>query len=226
MINLTSLNQERKEYAFLYHCQNYWVVLSKLDDDEKFDVLKTQINFKYRRYYFNRFAINYLKSHDEEWSSLYFDEMSEISHNFDIQNLSSHNKKEIIALQNKDEAELLGLIRSRARKNKLKITLKKRWMFKATIYEKFYNKNPIKKNKIMFESFYGKFYTDSPKYIYEYLYENYGDRFEYVWVLNKNNIKIPGNPKTVKRFSLDYYKHLAESRYFVFNTRHPKRLRK
>ena len=118
------------------------------------------------------------------------------------------------------------LIKRRARKNKLKLTLKKRWMFKSSIYNKYYNNQEIKENKILFESFYGKFYTDSPKYIYEYLYENFGDKFEYVWVLNKRGVKIPGNPKTVKRFSLDYYKHLAESKYLVFNTRHPKRLRK
>lgn len=225
-INLTSLNQEPKEYSFLYHCQNYWDVLSKLDDNEKFDTLRTEINYKYRRYYFNTFANLYLNSLEEEWSSIYFDEMRKISQNFDIENLSSHNKKEIIALQNNDKTGLLDLIRSRARINKLKIILKRRWMVKASIYEKFYNENPIKENKIMFESFYGKFYTDSPKYIYEYLYETFGDKFEYVWVLNKNNIKIPGNPKTVKRFTLDYYKQLAESKYFVFNTRHPKRIKK
>lgn len=225
-INLTSLNQEPKTFSFVYHCQNYWDVLAKFDNDEKFDTLKAQINYKYRRYYFNKFAIKYLNNPEEEWSALYFDEMSRISQNFDIANLSRHNKNEIIALQKKDENTLRRLIQRRARINNMKIIFKKRWMFKTSIYRKYYNENPIKDNKIMFESFYGKFYTDSPKYIYEYLYENFGDKFEYVWVLNKRNVKIPGNPTVVKRFSFDYYKHLAESKYFVFNTRHPKRLTK
>ena len=225
-INLTSLTQEPKKYAFLYHCQNYWDTLARFGSEEKFEVLKSRINFKYRRFYFNKFAIKYLNSAEKEWSAIYLDEMSKISQNFDIENLSSHNKKEVLALQAKDEPTLRKLIKRRARKNKLKLTLKKRWMFKSSIYNKYYNNQEIKENKILFESFYGKFYTDSPKYIYEYLYETFGDKFEYVWVLNKRGVKIPGNPKTVKRFSLDYYKHLAESKYLVFNTRHPKRLRK
>lgn len=225
-INLTSLNQEPKKFAFLYHCQNYWHVMKQLGNDEISQTLKSRINFKYRRFYFNKFAIKYLNNPEEEWSEIYFDEMSKISKNFDIENLSRHNKKEVLALQQKDEPTLKKLIRKRARKNKLKILLKKRWMLKATLYNRHYNNQPIKENKILFESFYGKFYTDSPKYIYEYLYENYKDKFEFVWVLNKNNIKIPGNPTTVKRFSLSYYKHLAESKYLVFNTRQPKRLKK
>ena len=225
-INLTSLTQEPKMYAFIYHCQNYWDTLARFGSEEKFEVLKSRINFKYRRFYFNKFAIKYLNSAEKEWSAIYLDEMSKISQNFDIENLSSHNKKEVLALQAKDEPTLRKLIKRRARKNKLKLTLKKRWMFKSSIYNKYYNNQEIKENKILFESFYGKFYTDSPKYIYEYLYETFGDKFEYVWVLNKRGVKIPGNPKTVKRFSLDYYKHLAESKYLVFNTRHPKRLMK
>lgn len=225
-INLTSLTQEPKKYAFIYHCQNYWDTLARFGNEKKFEVLKSRINFKYRRFYFNKFAIKYLNSAEKEWSAIYLDEMSKISQNFDIENLSSHNKKEVLALQAKDEPTLRKLIKRRARKNKLKLTLKKRWMFKSSIYNKYYNNQEIKENKILFESFYGKFYTDSPKYIYEYLYETFGDKFEYVWVLNKRGVKIPGNPKTVKRFSLDYYKHLAESKYLVFNTRHPKRLRK
>lgn len=225
-INLTSLNQEPKKFAFLYHCQNYWDVLSKLGGGEKFEILYSRINFKYRRFYFNKFAIKYLNNPEEEWSSIYLDEMSRVSQNFDVENLSKNNRNEILALRSKDEVTLKKRIKHRARKNKLKILLKKRWMFKSTIYTRHYNNRPLKKNKIMFESFYGKFYTDSPKYLYEYLYQNHREEFEFVWVLNKGGVKIPGNPKTVKRFSLDYYKHLGESKYFVFNTRHPKRLRK
>ncbi|WP_458453942.1 bifunctional glycosyltransferase/CDP-glycerol:glycerophosphate glycerophosphotransferase [Methanobrevibacter sp.] len=225
-INLTSLNQEPKAYGFLYHCQNYWNIINQLGSDEASQKLKDRINFKYRRFYFNRFAIKYLNSAEKEWSSVYLDEMSRISQNFDITNLSRHNKKEVLAIQAKDEVELKKLIKRRARKNKLGILLKKRWMFKSTIYEKYYNRQPVKENKILFESFYGKFYSDSPKYLYEFLYENFPDDFEFVWVLNKGNVKIPGNPVTVKRFSLDYYKHLAQSKYLVFNTRQPKRLNK
>lgn len=76
----------------------------------------------------------------------------------------------------------------------------------------------------MFESFSGDFYSDSPKYIYEYLYNHYGDEFEYVWVINNNKTKIPGNPITTKRFSLKYHKLMATSKYWVVNTRQAGRL--
>ena len=75
----------------------------------------------------------------------------------------------------------------------------------------------------MFESFRGDFYTDSPKYIYEYLYNNYNNDYEFVWVINDLNTPIPGNPKKVKRFSLNYYKELATSKYWVINGRQPGR---
>ena len=65
----------------------------------------------------------------------------------------------------------------------------------------------------------GDFYTDNPKYIYEYLLKNYGDNFEYVWVINDKRTKIPGNPKKVKRLTLEYYHTMATSKYRVLNGR-------
>ncbi len=44
---------------------------------------------------------------------------------------------------------------------------------------------PIKRNRVFFNSFYGKSYSDNPKAVSETLYDLYGDRFEYVWVLNQ-----------------------------------------
>ena len=77
--------------------------------------------------------------------------------------------------------------------------LRKRWRFKTFIYFRHYNRKPINKKQFIFESFLGKFYSDSPKYIYEYLYENFSDEFDFVWVINDKSVKIPGNPKKVKR---------------------------
>ena len=65
-------------------------------------------------------------------------------------------------------------------------------------YKEVYNKKPTQDNKIIFISFGGKYYSDSPKYLYEYLYNNYGDKFEYVWVINDPTVENPGNPKKVK----------------------------
>lgn len=71
-----------------------------------------------------------------------------------------------------------------------------------------------------------KYYTDSPKYIYEYLIENYGDKLEYIWIINDTSTKIPGNPKKIKRNSLKYFYYVATSKYWVTNGRQPYKLLK
>lgn len=50
---------------------------------------------------------------------------------------------------------------------------------------------PVKKNRILFSSFEGGNYGCSPKYIFEYMYENYGDSYEYVWCINDKNKNTP-----------------------------------
>jgi hypothetical protein len=59
---------------------------------------------------------------------------------------------------------------------------------KTAIYYKIFNKKEIKTNQIIFCSFKGDYYSDSPKYIYEYLYENYNDEYDFVWVLNDKKV--------------------------------------
>ena len=135
-------------------------------------------------------------------------------------------KREIKALQNNDIKKLKRYIKFRINLKKTKRILRKRWRFKTFIYFRHYNRKPINKKQFIFESFLGKFYSDSPKYIYEYLYENFSDEFDFVWVINDKSVKIPGNPKKVKRFSLEYYKELARSKYWVVNGRQASRLHK
>ena len=96
--------------------------------------------------------------------------------------------------------------------------------FNQIIYHHFYNKQEIKKKRIVFESFSGHYYTDNPKYLYEYIYNNYKDDFEYVWVIDDNKREILGNPLRVKKYSLKYHKMMATSKYWVINTRQPARL--
>lgn len=227
-IHLTSLIQEDKEFEFRMYCEKYNEVQAylKSHDGEKYDVLSSTITYKLLRYYLKRFANKFISAEDPIWRNEYLDIMSDISQDFDTSHLKSSLKKEIKALQVKDKESMTKSIRSRARRNKFRMMLSKRWMFKSTIYTKFYNKRPIVENKIVFESFLGKYYSDSPKYLYEYLYNTYGDRFEYVWVINDRSVKIPGNPKKVKRFSLEFYKEVAEAKYWVINGRQAARLRK
>lgn len=87
------------------------------------------------------------------------------------------------------------------------------------IYKRIFQNRPLKENLVVFESFQGKAYSDSPKYIYEYMHRNNKD-YNCVWVLNDAK-KIPGSPKTVKRFSLRYYYYMARAKYIVSNVRMP-----
>lgn len=227
-VNLPSLIQEEKEFEFLMYCDKYMEIQSFLKGKagEKYGELSSTITSKYLRYYLKRFANRFVSAQDDIWRNEYFDMMSEISRDFSTSHLRPNLKKEIRALQEKDRPTLTKYIRLRARANKFRMMLRKRWMFKNTIYTRYYNRHPLVNNKIVFESFLGKYYSDSPKYLYEYLYSNYGDRFEYVWVINDKSVKIPGNPKKVKRFSLEFYREVAEAKYWVINGRQAARLKK
>ncbi|MBQ2961920.1 bifunctional glycosyltransferase family 2 protein/CDP-glycerol:glycerophosphate glycerophosphotransferase [Methanobrevibacter sp.] len=236
-INAPSLNQEEKENSFLMYANAYYHVLDHLSrlieeahlegnqfNEEKYEILKARITRKLLRFYFKKFSREFQISEDEEWRNENFDVMSDISQDFNIENYSYLKKKEIKALQKGNKAQLLNYIKFRSHKKHIRRIFIEPWRFKALIYRKIINKKEIQPKKLLFESFYGKYYSDSPKHLYEYLYNNHRDDFEFVWVLNKGNVEIPGNPKTVKRFSLGYYRHIATAEYYIFNTRHPRRL--
>lgn len=44
--------------------------------------------------------------------------------------------------------------------------------------------------------------------------------------MNHKGVKIPGNPKTVKKYSLSYFRQAAKSKYWLTNTRQPALLSK
>ncbi len=83
---------------------------------------------------------------------------------------------------------------------------------------------PVKKNRILFSSFCGSNCSCNPKAVFEYLLENYKDKFEFVWLFDfKSNPEIPQevkeNCKCVQFNSdeSDYYK--ATSGVWCFNHR-------
>ncbi|MBT3120088.1 CDP-glycerol glycerophosphotransferase family protein, partial [Bacillus inaquosorum] len=86
-----------------------------------------------------------------------------------------------------------------------------------TIFNQVCESNPINKKMIFFESFLGKSYSGNPKYIYEKLLElGYSNQFIFIWSYSGKSI-IPGNPIIVERESEEYFKYLAESKYWVNN---------
>ena len=226
-VNLTSLSQELKDEKFVLYFDQYFKVKDILakKQEKKFKILSKHITIALYKYYYYRYSLSFLNNKKEGIRTVYFDKMCEISKDFD-ELVNWKSKREVKALQSKDMVKYEKLLRFRYGYVQTKKIMKKPSKLNLWFYNEVYNKKPTQDNKIIFISFGGKYYSDSPKYLYEYLYNNYGDKFEYVWVINDPTVEIPGNPKKVKRYSREYYKEVAQSKYWVTNGRHPERLRK
>ena len=213
-INLKSLNDEMGEDTFLIYAEKFKKAIENID----IEVLRDEFASKLFKYYYSNFADNFYANPDKKWRNEYFDILVDLMANMDFKNLSFYQKREFKALKSHDKNKLRKLLKLRINFSKL-LEMDNMWRIKAAIYYKIFNKKEINQKQIIFCSFRGDYYSDSPKYLYEYLYENYPDEFDYVWVLNDKNVKVPGNPKKVKRFSLDFYKEVARSKYWVINGR-------
>lgn len=86
-----------------------------------------------------------------------------------------------------------------------------------------FKKMPIRRDWVFIESFFGKSYSDSPKYLYEYLQKTRGDKYRYIWVLNKKSPALAksGKHTRVKMNSLRYVYYASRCGYRIFNVRQP-----
>lgn len=220
-INLTSLTQEEKGDTFLLYCEEYEKVLGKISQftTEKYEFLKQEMLEKFYRYYYGNFAVNFARNPDSKWRGVYFDKLYEILSWYNVGKLPFLQKMEMKAFKQKNTGKLRKFIQFRFISHRIRQMLGSYELIKVLIYLNIFNKQKINDNQIFIESFRGDFYSDSPKYLYQYLMEHYGDRYDYVWVMNRRGVKIPGNPKTVKKYSLNYFKEAAKSRYWLINTR-------
>ena len=211
-INLPSLNQEIGDDYIFKSIEEYKDAKTAIKSD-LFKELMAQKMFGY--YYYTFSKTNHLQPIEalDAFMGIADDFKGNLIQNFELNALKSKNKQKTIKLS-----------KIRVTCNRLLNFIKHPQNIYHTLYHNIYNKRPINNKRIMFESFSGDFYSDSPKYIYEYLHNHYGDEFEYVWVINDNKTKIPGNPITTKRFSLKYHKLMATSKYWVVNTRQAGRL--
>ncbi|MFS0787785.1 CDP-glycerol glycerophosphotransferase family protein [Shouchella sp. 1P09AA] len=83
-------------------------------------------------------------------------------------------------------------------------------------------KTKIKDHVILYESFLGRNYSDSPKYIYEYLKNQYPNKYKHIWVFNDPSKEEPRDAIKVKRFSFKHMYYMAKAKYHVNNMRQPK----
>lgn len=86
-----------------------------------------------------------------------------------------------------------------------------------------FKKMPLRRDWVFIESFFGKSYSDSPKYLYEYLQKTRGDKYRYIWVLNKKSPALAksGKHTRVKMNSLRYVYYASRCGYRIFNVRQP-----
>jgi len=213
-INLKSLNDQMGGDKFLIYAEKFKKAIENID----LEPLRDEFASKLFKYYYSNFSDKFYANPNKKWRNEYFDILVGLMVNIDFKNLSFYQKRELKALKSHDKNKLRKLLKLRINFSKL-LEMDNMWRIKAAIYYKIFNKKEINQKQIIFCSFRGDYYSDSPKYLYEYLYENYPDDFDYVWVLNDKNVKVPGNPKKVKRFSLDFYKEVARSKYWVINGR-------
>ena len=212
-INSPSLNQELEDNKGINDINAYMDIRDRIESE----LLKKLMINKIFDYYYTTFSHEFILEPNYKYLESFFDIADEFKSNI-------VNKTEINALKAGDTQKVVKLMKLRINFKRGINLIKEPWRFYHVLYYYYYNKRPIKNNRIIFESFSGNYYSDNPKYLYEYLYKNYKDDFELVWVLNDLHTKIPGNPKKVKRFSLKYHKLMATSKYWVINTRQAGRL--
>lgn len=96
---------------------------------------------------------------------------------------------------------------------------------------KYYNKNIILDNMIIFESYMGRQYSCSPKALYEEMLKDtkYSD-FIKIWSFKNpeehNDLLNNKNTYIVKYKSEDYYKAYSQAKYWITNSRIPNEIKK
>ncbi len=78
---------------------------------------------------------------------------------------------------------------------------------------------PIKKNRILFTSRDGEDIADNPRYIFDFLYDNYSDKLEYIWVYNGSmgNKNFGKDVKIIKRHTISWFYYMETSKVVINN---------
>ena len=81
---------------------------------------------------------------------------------------------------------------------------------------------PIQNNKVLLWSDDFKGFGCNPKYIALYLAQHFGDRYDIVWVLERDRKMpegIPENIRIVRYFSMEYLKEISTAKVIICNSR-------
>lgn len=224
-INLPSLSKMKRGDRFPQIVAAYNVARDQVKHNP---FLKYALEKHICKYYIVSFAPKIRRSRRKKWRGSNFELMTEVMQDINISKLRSSR------IIDKDGRKLLKLVKKGdikgsikkvnfvLAKKKFKKIIKNKGQLYRAIDKHIFRKLPMKKNWICFESFLGKQYADSCKYIYEYLLKNHKKDYKFIWIINDDNVKIPGNPTRVHRFSLKYFYYMTRSKYWVNNMRQPK----
>lgn len=224
-INLPSLSKMRRGDRFPQMVEAYNAAREQVKHNP---FLKYALEKHICKYYIVSFAPKIRRSRRKKWRGSNFQLMTEVMQDINISKLRSSriidkDGRKLLKLAKK--GDIKGSIRkvnSVLAKKKFKKIMKNKGQLYRAIDKHIFRKFPMKKNWICFESFLGKQYADSCKYIYEYLLKNYKKDYKFIWIINDDSVKIPGNPTRVHRFSLKYFYYMTRSKYWVNNMRQPK----
>ena len=79
-----------------------------------------------------------------------------------------------------------------------------------------YRELPLDEKTILFEAYWGAKYQCNPRYLYEYI-DKHHPEYTCVWSLEDERTPITGNGLRVRKYSKEYYRYLATTKYLVNN---------
>jgi CDP-glycerol glycerophosphotransferase len=224
-IHYPALTQIKADDRFEEYIESYREAISLTAEHT---ILRRFLEEKLIDYFTGTFAPRLRRSENKAWRNERFAAIRDCMKQVDPSRIRElkHYKKRIVKELLKGNVKRATLtVNLHLGMKKLK-KIRKNWrVFSYYLYNKVFQKMPLKENWVLCESFFGKSYSDSPKYIYEYLCKNYPGKYRFIWVVNKKT-KIPFSPTKVKRFSIRYAYYLARCKYDVFNVRQPEWVRK
>lgn len=228
-INFPSLAQEKSPDKFDCYVNAFIYTRDSLPADS--DIAR-RINRKFINYYTNFFVTRVRRSQNDYWRGERFTAMkkamSGIPKEF-FTECDRYKRKLIRILLKGDVKRTYRVVTRHLAVKKFRRCIKKPDTRMKAFYKHLFMKLPIRDDWMMFECFFGKNYGDNPKGIYEYMIRDHGGEFRYIWSMGsvkKGRRDIPGRHRTVKRQSIRYAYYVARCKYFVYNTKQPKWMKK
>lgn len=201
----------------------------KMAGDNK--VLSDHLNLILAKFITKEYVNKLRWSEDERWAGEYYKGLVECARGFNTNAIKKHALKgnDFNRADRKLVDRFIEGDFEKVKKASLKVLavrkigkmFENKKVFNKTIALHVFNKMKLKENYIVFESFMGRNCSGQPKYIYKYLQENYGNKYEYIWVVDRKGVEIEGKHKKCKRMGLRYFYYMNRSKYWVNNMRQP-----